>query len=170
MLRVPRPNRLVAVLVPACVVAVLAFGALTARTTEAAPGARMTGAGRIEATDISYAFELYCDPAAGRLNNLQVKWGKGNTFHLEAVPFLKCSDYRHAEPEPPAATFDRIDGLGTGRLNGVPGATVRFTFVDDGEPGRGDHDYASMWITDADGTVVFNLGGYLVGGNHQAHH
>ena len=67
----------------------------------------------------------------------------------------------------PVAGFDTYVGSGTGRDNGVSGATIEFTFTDTGEPGTGD--YASILIKDVGGAEVLNALGNLDKGNHQAH-
>jgi hypothetical protein len=54
-------------------------------------------------------------------------------------------------------------------LNGEPGASIDFLFVDDGEPGT--KDSARYTIFDPDGKVVLGSTGLqpLTFGNHQAH-
>ena len=49
-----------------------------------------------------------------------------------------CEDRDGFDPEPPDAPADTFNGRGFGRLNGVPGACVDFTFEDHGEPGKAD--------------------------------
>ena len=58
-------------------------------------------------------------------------------------------------------------GVGTGRLDGVAGATARWTFTDEGEPGK--NDMATIAITDSLGKVVLMVSGNLDSGNQQAH-
>ncbi len=65
------------------------------------------------------------------------------------------------------AGFDTFTGTGTGRYNGVDGATVEFTFTDDGEPGV--NDFAHIVVRDENGAVVLDVQGDLTFGNHQAH-
>ena len=55
-------------------------------------------------------------------------------------------------------------GVGVGTLNGVPGATIVFTFTDAGEPGAGV-DFADINING--GAIVAS--GFLHRGDHQAH-
>jgi hypothetical protein len=63
-----------------------------------------------------------------------------------------------------------MEGAGTGLLNGVPGATIRFILIDAGEPGAGA-DMARFFIRDAEGNVVLDCPLQVLdqGGNHQAH-
>jgi hypothetical protein len=63
-----------------------------------------------------------------------------------------------------------MEATGTGLLNGVPGATIQFTLIDDGEPGAGV-DIARYFIRDASGNVVLDCPLQVLdqGGNHQAH-
>jgi hypothetical protein len=127
---------------------------------------RMTGGGRIEGTAVSHGFELHCN-LNDLPNNLEVNWGHGNSFHLEAVTSAACTDDPSITPDPPAAQFDTYRGSGTGRYNGAPGATAEWTFTDAGEPGR--NDTATIVIKDASSTVVLSATGHLRSGNHQAH-
>ena len=132
------------------------------------PG-RMTGGGSVFTADgvrVTHGFELHCD-ANQEPNNLQVNWGKGNKFHLESLTSASCNDDPAIEPNPPAAGFDTYEGVGTGRYNGVSGATATWTFTDAGEPGNSD--FAELVITDAGGNVVLSVSGNLNRGNHQAH-
>jgi hypothetical protein len=64
--------------------------------------------------------------------------------------------------------FDTFVGSGTGRLNGESGATIEFTFTDQGEPGK-TADTASIQIKDAGANVVVTVDGSINRGNHQAH-
>jgi len=115
---------------------------------------------------VTHGFELNCD-ASKTPNNLEVNWGKGNRFHLDALTFAVCSDDPSIVPNPPMAGFDTIKGTGTGNYNGVSGATVRFVFTDAGEPGK--NDIAVMTIMDASSNIVLQVKGNLNNGNQQAH-
>ena len=129
---------------------------------------RMTGGGSVfteDRTRVTHGFELHCD-ASEVPNNLQVNWDKGNKFHLESLDSARCSDDPKIDEAPPVAGFDTYKGKGTGRYNGVSGATIEFTFTDAGEPGK--NDFAQITITDASG-VVLTVSGNLKNGNHQAH-
>jgi hypothetical protein len=128
-------------------------------------GSLLMGAGK-NAMRVTHGFELHCDVTQGP-NNLEVNWDKGNKFHMETLLTALCSDDPNITPNPPAAGFDTYTGTGTGRYNGVSGATIEFTFTDDGEPGK--NDTAKILIKDAGGNVVLDVNGNLQNGNQQAH-
>ncbi|MBI3282629.1 hypothetical protein HYZ70_00960 [Candidatus Curtissbacteria bacterium] len=134
---------------------------------------RMTGGGTVLGkalvglpTEVKHGFELHCT-AADLPNRLEVNWGKGNKFHLETLTHSVCLDNPAFGPNPPAAGFDTYVGRGTGRYNGVPGATAKWIFTDHGEPGKSDT--ARLVIKDVGGTTVVDIIGTLKVGNHQAH-
>lgn len=134
---------------------------------------RMTGGGSVLSKEygrVTHGFELHCD-ASQLPNNLEVNWGKGkkgaNRFHLTELTLTSCLDAPLINEAPPVAGFDTYRGFGKGRLNGVDGATIRFGFSDEGEPGK--NDKAAMVIWDADGTEVLKVKDSLKNGNHQAH-
>ena len=129
-------------------------------------GHRMTGGGTIKGTTTRHGLELHCD-TSHIPNRLEVNWGKTNKFHLETLTSAACSDDPSISPNPPAAGFDTYVGKGTGRYNGVPGATAEWTFTDAGEPGV--NDVAKLLIKDAGGNTVLSVGGTLKQGNQQAH-
>lgn len=132
------------------------------------PG-RMTGGGNVFTEDnvkVTHGFELKCD-ASKTPNSLEVNWGKGNKFHLESLASASCTDDPAIIPNPPAAGFDTYQGTGTGRYNGVAGATAEWTFTDAGEPGK--NDFATILIKDSSGNIVLSVSGNLNGGNQQAH-
>lgn len=131
---------------------------------------RMTGGGSIlaNATTFSHGFTLACDVATpGTPGRLQVNWGKGNKFHLEAIDAATCADAPAISEGQPAAGFDTYAGHGTGRYNGVSGAQAEWVVTDAGEPGR--NDTFTIKITDDAGNVVLDKSGKLRSGNHQAH-
>ncbi len=130
---------------------------------------RMTGGGSVSDSSnkrITHGFTLQCDVTNGP-NNLEVNWGKGNNFHLTSLTSALCTDDPTITSNPPAASFDTYNGTGTGKLNGVSGATIAFTFTDAGEPGKNDH--ATIVITSGTSTTVLSVSGNLHNGNHQAH-
>jgi hypothetical protein len=130
-------------------------------------GLWMTGGGSIQdgGTRVTHGFKLECDARRGP-NNLQVNWG-GNTFHLETLEKARCTDDPLIRPHPPTAAFDTHEGQGRGRLNGLPGAKISWTFTDAGQPGTADT--AKIVIRDALNRVVLQAEGTLDRGNHQAH-
>lgn len=127
---------------------------------------RMTGGGKFtDGTTVTHGFVLHCDHTRGP-NNLQVNWD-GNRFHLESLTSAICSDSPGINPGHPPAGFDTYEGTGTGRLNGVSGATAEWTFTDAGEPGN--NDFASILIQDENGNTVLDVASTPFKGNHQAH-
>ena len=125
--------------------------------------------GKKSGTRFTHGFTLRC---AGGPNNLQVNWnppgGKGSfRFHLEELQTITCIDDPELDEERPVAGFDTVVGAGLGRLNGESGATIEFTFTDDGEPGK-FADIADVVITSVGG-VVHASRGALQKGNQQAH-
>lgn len=132
------------------------------------PG-RMTGGGRAANSNVTHGFELHCD-AAAEPQNLEVNWGrtKLHRFHLTTVDYALCGDNPHISGLPRDATFDTYTGRGSGNYNGSPGATVRLTFADAGEPGTSDE--IKIVVVDAAGTVVLDVAERLTKGNQQAHH
>jgi hypothetical protein len=86
---------------------------------------------------------------------------------LEQIIAASCIDDPSIEPNPPGAAFNTNEGTGTGRYNGVDGATIEWTFTDAGEPGR--NDTVRIIIRDAEDRLVLEVAGNLKGGNNQAH-
>ena len=130
---------------------------------------RMTGGGSVftdEGMRVTHGFQLRA-PETDHRQNLQVNWDGGNKFHLLDLTSATCVDDPALDEEMPVAGFDTFVATGTGRYNGVEGATIELTFTDDGEPGA--DDVATMTIRDADGNVVLEVSGELRHGNHQAH-
>lgn len=129
---------------------------------------RMTGGGQLLTSDnvqVTHGFELHCD-INKQPNNLQIKWGKGNKFHLESLISSACTDDPSIAPNPPGANFDTLKGKGSGRYNGVSGYTAEWTFTDAGELGK--NDFAEIVIKNPDGDPIISVSG-KVKGNHQAH-
>ena len=109
-------------------------------------------------TRVTHGFELHCDATAN--NRLEINWAQSK-FHLDTLLSAGC-DYDAA-----TNTYV-IFGTGTGKYNGVSGATIFFRFTDAAEPGKGA-DYARYVIWDPTGNVVLDAGGLLNSGNHQWH-
>lgn len=136
---------------------------------------RMTGGGnqlRIDGVRISRGFTIHCDITLS--NNIEINWTGGNKWHLDKpITSAICLDDPQYDPVPPAAPFDTFIGEGVGRLNGVDGSVVRFTFVDDGEPGTSDRATIDIWAPGDDpdvDTPVLSVSGLLDHGNIQAHY
>jgi hypothetical protein len=146
----------------------LALSALTAQIavctfTNDHPTGFMTGGGKIYPTNaepptdqVTHGFELHCDPSSGP-NTLEVNWD-GNKFHLDSLVLAECVDDGTVN-EPPSngngnkPTLDVYHGIGTGRFNGVCGATAEWIFDDNGEPGKWDQ-IVSLVITDGSGVLL----------------
>ena len=130
---------------------------------------RFTGGLRLDDSTvgrITGGLTIHCDLMLS--NNLEVNW-RGGRFHMtEHLTTVECSDDPAIEQRPPKAPIDTLIGTGTGRYNGVDGATIAFTLVDAGEPGR--NDKARLLIVDVNGTTQLDVYGHLSsGGNLQAH-
>jgi hypothetical protein len=133
------------------------------------PG-RMTGAGTVHSV-YGRSHHVFRNSVCmeDRFPDLKVQWDGGNRFDLTSYSTpLRCVDTAADEGQPKAG-FDTIVGQGGGVLNGVSGATARFSFTDAGEPGV--DDTATITIADRDGNVVFQITNAKItdGGNHQAH-
>jgi hypothetical protein len=132
---------------------------------------RMTGGGSIfeaDGTRVTHGFEIHCD-ITDVPNTLEVNWPDANNFHMDTLTSAVCTDDPNIHQQPPkSAPFDTFVGTGTGKLNGVDGATISFTFVDAGEPGTSDT--AKYIIKDHLGNVVLNVPAtFLTKGNQQTH-
>ena len=132
---------------------------------------RMTGGGSVflpNGTRVTHGFEIHCD-ITDVPNTLEVNWPDANNFHMDTLTSAKCTDDPNINQKPPKSSpFDTFVGTGTGKLNGVAGATIEFTFVDAGEPGTSDT--AAYLIKDKDGNTVLTVQPTLLTkGNHQAH-
>ncbi len=126
---------------------------------------RMTGGGSVIRTDgarVTRGFEIHCD--LSEPNNLQVNWRGGNKFHLTSLTSAVCTDDPGIIQDPPAADFDTFTGEGVGTLNGEPGHTIFFVFVDAGEPGKND-----TALIQIDGGGALDVSGFIDVGNLQAH-
>lgn len=132
---------------------------------------RMTGGGgQVTVGDVyvTRGFTIHCDIVLS--NNLEINW-PDNKWHLDKpLTSATCIDDPAVSPEPPPAPFDTFIGVGIGRLNGVDGYRVEFTFVDSGEPG-GDNDRAQIQIFSPSNVLVLNVPmDFLDNGNLQAHY
>jgi len=139
-------------------------------TIEIACQGRMTGGGSVFGSGqnrVTHGFELHCS-ADDQPNNLEVNWNKGDRFHLEQLTAASCINDPDINEGMPTAGFDTYIGSGTGRYNGVSGATIEWYFTDAGEPGK-DNDIATILIRDVNNNVVLSVNGSLNQGNHQAH-
>jgi len=139
----------------------------TVTVTQPAVG-RMTGGGsvfRIDGARVTRGFEIHCD--LREPNNIEVNWPGGNNFHMTSLTAAVCTDDPAIIQAPPVAPFDTFTGDGTGKLNGEPGATIHFVFVDAGEPGKNDTALIQIW--DSASNLVLEVSGFIDVGNLQAH-
>lgn len=119
-------------------------------TVEEAGIGRVTGGGHqitLDGARITRGFTLHCDITLS--NNLEINWPGGNKWHLEKESLIadsiECLDTPEFDPEPPAAPLDTFKADAWGSLNGAPDSFIRFTLIDDGEPGK-DVDWAMIKI------------------------
>lgn len=132
--------------------------------------ARVTGGGSVftaRGVRVTHGFELRCD-AKDKRQNLEINW-EGSRFHLENLTAAYCFDdpnVQAGQPSQKKTAVDTYQGVGTGRYNGVSGATAKWVITDDGEPGTTDR--FSIEVT-AGGSVVLWADGVLDRGNHQFH-
>jgi len=135
----------------------------------------MTGGGSVLATlplgaQARHGFMLHCDPSQ-KPNQLEINWGNGNKFHLTQLGSSSCTK-NPALPDN-GRSFNTLTGSGTGRYNGVGGATASWTFQDAGEPGTSD--MGTLTVKDKDKNTVLVASGMLVtgpvpgSGNYRAH-
>jgi len=140
----------------------------------AAANGRMTGGNNIRVGQVRLTggLTIHCDITLS--NNIEVNWPGGNKWHLDKpITAAVCIDDPQYDPTPPAAPFNTFIGEGIGSLNGVDGSFIRFTFIDDGEPGTGDHASIDIWAPGADPSTdppVLSVSEYLTHGNIQAHY
>ena len=117
----------------------------------------------------SHGFTIQSDLDSEKPNNIAVNWGNGNKFHLKGKTLTSaaCSDDPDIDEANPVAGFDTFIGSGTGRYNGVSGATIEFTFTYAVESGTDDE--ATILIKDAGGATLPDISSNRDKGNHQAH-
>ena len=124
--------------------------------------------GTVDPTRVTHGYEIECGAPPPKQQNLEVNW-PGHHFHLETLTLGTCvCDPTLLPPANPDAGFNKFTGAGTGKLDGVEGASIVFVFTDQGEPGTNDTE--SMTIFDPGGNVVLNFStAPLTFGNQQAH-
>ncbi|MEX2554339.1 MAG: hypothetical protein WEB06_01760 [Actinomycetota bacterium] len=130
----------------------------------------MTGGGAVEAFDLDY--ELHKLNCPGQPSNqsphLVANWDD-NEFVVTSYTSITCSD-NLGIPNGANADFDTISGTAVGTLNGVPGATAQFEFVDAGEGQPPNGDIVTLVISDANNVVVLSVMNQLIDKrNQQAH-
>lgn len=123
------------------------------------------GRGRNAVPFSTHGFIIRCD---GSFAQFQYNdHTNGGNFHLEDVTSVVCID-QNLSPQPPATDFDTLTLIGTGRWNGVSGATVIVTMTDEGQPGTND-TFDIVVVPAGGGDPVSDISGNLTVGNHQAH-
>ena len=133
---------------------------------------RMTGTGVYvvhepgsRASRVTWNFKIKCDGSRSRF--FIRDRGARNWFSLRSTESVVCSDDPSINPGQRRAAFDTLTLTGAGRWNGKPGATIRLTVTDGGEPGMFDTLHVSIW--DESGKLQFEIVvDSLAGGNHQA--
>jgi hypothetical protein len=151
------------------------FGDMTSAPVPPSSVHSMTGGGTLEGTEgvskLSHGFTLQCSTEDGP-NNLNVNWRTSagqQHFQLESLELVDCyTDDSGLSEGTPDAGFNAYYGMGYGKLNGVSGYMVEWTFTDHGQPGSDDTADISIYHN-SDPTPVLDVGGDLTGGNHQAH-
>ncbi|HUR13681.1 MAG TPA: hypothetical protein VM097_04230 [Mycobacteriales bacterium] len=128
-------------------------------TTTVAPGSK-----------VSHGFVLPCfvnqTPPGG--SNLTVNGHFGH-FKLSTVDTVKCTDDpNQGDPQNPKATFNTMDGTGTGVCNGAP-AKATWHFTDEGEPNTADEAKLEIHSTGSPSVCDLVVTGLLTHGNNQAH-
>jgi len=134
-------------------------GPTTLTYTNGAVGCgRYTGGGSIFTSGgvrVTHGFELHCS-IADVPNNLEINFD-GDSFHLESLTSVHCTF---------PSGIPTITGTGTGRYNGVSGATITFLFTDEGEPGTSDD---ASYLIVAGGSTILSASADLTFGNQQFH-
>ena len=127
------------------------------RPERGASRARFIGAGLLEAGRVTVRLDrivTHCD-AVRRPNSLALFWGQ-DRFDLDLMLESACADTRR-----PVGEMHTQKGAGLGRLNGVPGASIRWTLVDGGRDG----DTASITVVSGDGkSSVLDVSGPITRG------
>jgi len=121
---------------------------------------RMTGGGNVYTEDgmkVTHGFTLF-NTIEKKSNNIQVNWGKGNKFHLDALKEISYVSLNNGVI---------AKGKGIGDFNGMEGASIEFTFSDFGNPGT--EDFTKIVIKDKNNNEVLNVENNLNHGNDKYH-
>ena len=137
------------------------------------PGRMTGGTGKVELDEadkyLTSGFTIHCDIKLS--NNVELNW-PGNKWHIDKpLATAVCIDDPNIDPGQPDAPFDTFRGTAVGSLNGVPGAWIEFTFIDDGEPGK-ESDKAAITVWSGaigTSTKVLEITLRNIRGNVQAH-
>jgi hypothetical protein len=138
------------------------FGDLPTPSTLEIPGyRRFTGAGKLPDNDeSSFTFSVHCD-FLRYPNHFDLRW-TNETRHRFQMDLMTTSSCEEA-PEP----LSTHEGWALGRLDGAPGAMVRWALTDGGEPAG--NDTVSITVYDDKNSMVHEVVGPISGGNIQAH-
>lgn len=117
----------------------------------------MTGGGAVVSADLDYELhKIDCPPQPSPSEpHMTVNFG-GNIFVVTSYTQITCTD-DPTVPNGANADFDTVSGSGEGTLNGVPGYTVQFQFVDGGEGQPPNGDRVTLIISDPNDNVVFSV-------------
>ena len=117
----------------------------------------MTGGGAVQSADLDYELHtLNCPGQPGNQAPHLVATWDGNQFVVTSYTGVICSDDPNV-PNGAGADFDTISGTAVGTLNGVPGATAQFSFVDGGEGAPLNGDRVTLIVSDANNVVVLGV-------------
>jgi len=132
------------------------------------PNNEVVISGVVDPTRVTHGFEIHCGTPPPKQNNLEINW-PGHHFHLETLTLGTCvCNPAFLPPANPDAGFNEFIGAGTGKLDGVEGASITFIFTDQGEPGTNDTE--QITILDPAGAVVLTFTTTnITFGNQQAH-
>jgi len=122
---------------------------------------RFTGAGKMTDPDSSsFNLSIHCDYLRYP-NYFELTWGvkPGHRFNMDLMTMATCEK----EPDPLVSHA----GWALGRLDDLPGAMVRWTLVDGGEPSR--EDTVHIQVYDADNIVIHEVTGTISAANIKAH-
>lgn len=124
--------------------------------------------GGVDPFRVTHGFEIHCGAPPPKPNNLEVNW-PSHRFHMDVLTLGTCvCDPAFLPPDNPDAGFNEFIGAGTGKLDGVEGASIVFVFTDQGEPGTNDTE--QMTIFDPSHSAVLSFPKTnLTFGNQQAH-
>jgi len=163
-------------------VTIIINGSSSASLTCALPQERMTGGGTVDVApntqvvvnggtdsfDVSHGFEIHCGAPPPKNNSLEVNW-PDHHFHLDKLTLGTCvCNPAFLPPKNPDAGFNEFIGAGTGKLDGVAGASIVFDFTDQGEPGTNDTE--QMTIFNPSNSIVLMFPRTpLTFGDQQAH-
>ena len=131
------------------------------------------GPGNSNGLRVKENLDLACETSG--FHDLSLLWGgltnpQAHRFDLDSIGDVNCGDSPAIlSPGDPFATFDVHSGEGTGRLDGVAGATIEWSFSDAGEPGRRT-DRSWIKVTTPGGTAgdALSVSRFVGQGNHQA--